>query len=235
MVHLVADQCARRRCLSLLPLGPLLRLLSATLSEMCAGSILHGGNSLRPSGLSSTSSWRYPTHRYRKTERHHFADDEKRPAYFLCLILIAGAGTIAALSEQKRINTLVTYLGRPGGAVYVKEKELVQADSDLIIVHTLPLPFYLSLWHLVYSSILPSDPFATPQIYIQVHPNSLHRLASLVPGILECRLNPAVTFVRGIDFLENCCRRNLLLTPHPTDAIYPSGTVLHIMMFLFPL
>jgi hypothetical protein len=64
---------------------------------------------------------------------------------------------------------------------------------------------------------------------MQVHPNHLHRLASLVPGMLECRLNPAIVFVRGIEYLENCCKRQALLTPHPSDVIYPSGGIIVLL------
>ena len=47
--------------------------------------------------------------------------------------------------------------------------------------------------------------------------------------MLECRLNPAIVFVRGIDYLENCCKRQALLTPHPSDVIYPSGGIIVLL------
>jgi hypothetical protein len=47
--------------------------------------------------------------------------------------------------------------------------------------------------------------------------------------MLECRLNPAIMFVRGIDYLENCCKRQALLTPHPSDVIYPSGGIIVLL------
>ncbi len=121
---------------------------------------------------------------------------------------------------------MVGYLARPGGAHYVNEKDLNHANTDLIIVYTLAPSLEASFFFAWSELRLTRFPL---WLAPQVHPNHLHRLASLVPGMLECRLNPAIMFVRGIDYLENCCKRQALLTPHPSDVIYPSGGIIVLL------
>jgi len=132
------------------------------------------------------------------------------PLFSLFTVPLWSATSPATASEQRRVNNVVSFLSRPGGAIYVQEKNLTHTNIDLIIVRPIH-PWTSSAF---VSSYLPLS---------QVHPNHLHRLASLVPGMLECRLNPSIMFVRGIDYLESCCKRQVLLTPHPNDTIYPSG------------
>ncbi len=133
------------------------------------------------------------------------------------------------------MNNIVSFLTRSGGAVYVKETEFNATNTDLIIVsrdshmapsneknknktksHTIPS-------HLACVLIWPSCCCGCCSSLLKVNPREMYRLPSESAGILQCRMNPSVMFVKDINYLENCCKTRLFLPPPPSDIVYPSG------------
>eukprot|EP01114_Cavostelium_apophysatum_P017060 TRINITY_DN4978_c0_g1_i1.p1 TRINITY_DN4978_c0_g1~~TRINITY_DN4978_c0_g1_i1.p1 ORF type:complete len:1011 (-),score=253.35 TRINITY_DN4978_c0_g1_i1:10-3042(-) len=44
-----------------------------------------------------------------------------------------------------------------------------------------------------------------------------------IPNFLDCKMEPRVRFVRGIDYLENCCKAKQLLVPTAAERLFPAG------------
>lgn len=97
--------------------------------------------------------------------------------------------SILGYPADQRVNNLIRFLTEHGGAIY--KSKLSPGDIDLIVVF-----------------------ITTDEVNIQINSSFLHRLVE-VPRLVECKLDPAVKIVRGIEYLENCCKIKNFVDPTP--------------------
>eukprot|EP01119_Soliformovum_irregulare_P015872 TRINITY_DN4531_c0_g1_i2.p1 TRINITY_DN4531_c0_g1~~TRINITY_DN4531_c0_g1_i2.p1 ORF type:complete len:770 (-),score=257.37 TRINITY_DN4531_c0_g1_i2:86-2395(-) len=49
-----------------------------------------------------------------------------------------------------------------------------------------------------------------------------------IPNLGQCKLDPKIVFIRGIEYLERCCLEKKHSVPHPQEILFPSGGVIVI-------
>lgn len=40
---------------------------------------------------------------------------------------------------------------------------------------------------------------------------------------MACKMEPKIRFIRGIDYLEQCCKAKAMVTPGPLERLLPGG------------
>ncbi len=121
-------------------------------------------------------------------------------------ILGYGVGTAQQpLELGKRIQNIVKFLTEQGGAVYLDKLPTDPCGIDIIIVR----------W------------IVTMCLTMQVDPSMLATL-NQVSYVRNLKLNPLLTFVKGIDYLESCCVHKRLVSPQLQDRLFPNGGIVVI-------
>eukprot|EP01098_Paradermamoeba_levis_P011627 TRINITY_DN5002_c0_g1_i1.p1 TRINITY_DN5002_c0_g1~~TRINITY_DN5002_c0_g1_i1.p1 ORF type:complete len:237 (+),score=59.98 TRINITY_DN5002_c0_g1_i1:114-824(+) len=74
----------------------------------------------------------------------------------------------------------------------------------------------------------PSAPIADLDVVV-LHPNLLSRVHE-IPNFLEMKLDPSILFVKGIEFLHQCCKWKSLLNPFSLKmGLFPSGGIIYLL------
>lgn len=53
-----------------------------------------------------------------------------------------------------------------------------------------------------------------------------------VPNLQNCKLNPHLQIIRGIDYLENCCKTKQLLTIPESEKLFKNGKLNFYFLFI---
>jgi hypothetical protein len=80
----------------------------------------------------------------------------------------------------------------------------------------------------IYLEKPPTDPSAIDMI--AVDPNLLPSILQ-IPNMKIFKLNPLITFTKGIDYFENCCKFKQMIPVAGNDRLFPNGQKKFLMLF----